>query len=167
MPADSSLATRQIHIDYVFYSRSVSPDVPKSGRRTSAAPKKEWDRYVPVGDKLYTWNTSLSSHTWEEVQMHAIKIITVGRANFAKLVDSKLKANRVKWQLIIAGSWTYGAKKNVYATSEDDYKVFVRAVYDTLSSKVIIKLFTEDPSVKAKEMAQVQAPLLLSWSNLF
>ena len=154
-PGDPGLEGRQIHINYVFYSQSVLPEVPKSGCRSSAAPKKEWDRYVPVGDKIYTWNTSLSFHNWEEVQTHAIKIITVGRANFAKFVDSELKANWVKWQLIIAGSRTYGAKKNMFASSEDDFKDFIRAVYDTLSSKVIIKMVTEDPSLKAKEIAQV------------
>ena len=43
----------------------------------------------------------------------------------------------------------------MFGTCNQDYYEFVEAVFDSLNSKVTIKISMDDPSVKAKQLKQV------------
>ena len=82
-------------------------------------------------------------------------------------METEIKNHNVKWQVIIAGSRTYGAKKNVFVECKKDFKDFVKAVYDTLSSKVIIKICMVHPSKKEKQLEQVCPHFLFIYFFIF
>ena len=151
---------RQIYLDYILFAQSMVGELAKSTRRTSGTIQKEYQKYTPVGDNVPVWNTDLASYTWDSFQVAAINELASVRSrfHFKNLIETEMVLNTIKWQLIISGSRTYGAKKNVYGTSNEDFLEFVEAVQDNVNSKVMIKVCMEDPQLKAKQMEQVCCP---------
>ncbi|PLW55968.1 hypothetical protein PCANC_02977 [Puccinia coronata f. sp. avenae] len=137
-----------IHIDYMVYN-CVAP-TPLSGKKKGTA--KGWEKVTPAEDIV--WKTSITDWTWAQVKAQVIDLIHIPQKHLAAHITAQDSLGTLRWFCIILNHRTYGTKSNYSVTSNADFAPFAKAVTQSPTGKVIIKITMDNPNLRAKAKAQ-------------
>ncbi|KAA1067089.1 hypothetical protein PGT21_016085 [Puccinia graminis f. sp. tritici] len=150
---------RAIAIDYLVFNRTatnqITHAIPSASKGSPAASSKEWEKIIPTFDTV--WKAALEVWSWPNVQQCIITLVRDRRPLVADHLVNLQEKGLLKWQCILSNHSTYGANKNHFVHSDEDFTPFVAAVIKKPAAKVTIKLLMDDPARSAKKRQAEQS----------